>query len=120
MSQGSDGIPKSIRGNVNQVCIWRTGNKKELDLLMTELSGQIPKEKLIRAYNAVMDRDPDDKHACLVVDLNPNLLQSTGGQLLFWAPQPLRESSLNSEWFSQIRLFRSEKRSTLLTPEVCQ
>tara|TARA_B100001996_G_C18590265_1_gene565822 strand:- start:194 stop:1114 length:921 start_codon:yes stop_codon:yes gene_type:complete len=70
-SQGSDGIPKSIRGNVNQVCIWRTGNKKELDLLMTELSGQIPKEKLIRAYNAVMDRDPDDKHACLVVDLNP-------------------------------------------------
>ncbi len=53
------------------MCIWRTGNKKELDLLMTELSGQIPKEKLIRAYNAVMDRDPDDKHACLVVDLNP-------------------------------------------------
>ena len=70
-SQGSDGIPKSIRGNVNQVCIWRTGNAKELDLLMTELSGQIPKEKLLRAYHAVMDKDPDDRHVCLFVDLNP-------------------------------------------------
>ena len=70
-AQGGDGIPKAIRGNVNCVAIWRTGNAKELDLLMTELSGQIPKEKLLRAYHAVMDKDPDDRHACLFVDLNP-------------------------------------------------
>ena len=38
---------------------------------MTELSGQIPKEKLLRAYHAVMNKDPDDRHACLFVDLNP-------------------------------------------------
>ncbi len=70
-AQGGDGIPKAIRGNVNCVAIWRTGNTKELDLLMTELSGQIPKEKLLRAYHAVMNKDPDDRHACLFVDLNP-------------------------------------------------
>ena len=70
-AQGGDGIPKAIRGNVNCVAIWRTGNMKELDLLMTELSGQIPKEKLLKAYHAVMDKDPDDRHACLFVDLNP-------------------------------------------------
>ena len=70
-AQGGDGIPKAIRGNVNCVAIWRTGNAKELDLLMTELSGQIPKEKLLRAYHAVMDKDPDDRHVCLFVDLNP-------------------------------------------------
>ena len=70
-AQGGDGIPKAIRGNVNCVAIWRTGNAKELDLLMTELSGQIPKEKLLRAYHAVMNKDPDDRHACLFVDLNP-------------------------------------------------
>jgi hypothetical protein len=70
-AQGGDGIPKAIRGNVNSVAIWRTGNMKELDLLMTELSGQIPKEKLLRAYHAVMNKDPDDRHACLFVDLNP-------------------------------------------------
>ena len=45
--------------------------QKELDLLMTEFSGQIPKEKLLRAYHAVMNKDPDDRHACLFVDLNP-------------------------------------------------
>jgi hypothetical protein len=70
-AQGNEGIPKAVRGNANVFAIWRTGNKKELDLLMTELSGQIPKEKLTQAYNAVMDRDPDDRHACLVVDLDP-------------------------------------------------
>ena len=70
-AQGGDGVPKAIRGNVNCVAIWRTGNTKELDLLMTELSGQIRKEKLLRAYHAVMDKDPDDRHACLFIDLNP-------------------------------------------------
>ena len=29
-AQGGDGIPKAIRGNVNCVAIWRTGNAKEL------------------------------------------------------------------------------------------
>ena len=70
-AQGGEGIPKAIRGNVNCFAIWRTGNAKELDLLMTELSGQIPKEKLMKAYNTVMNKDPNDRHACLFVDLNP-------------------------------------------------
>ena len=71
VTQGNEGISKAIRGNANVFAIWRTGNMKELDLLMTELSGQIPKEKLLRAYHAVMNKDPDDRHACLFVDLNP-------------------------------------------------
>jgi len=69
--QGNEGIPKAVRGNADVFAIWRTGNTKELDLLMTELSGQIPKEKLMKAYNAVMNKDPNDRHACLVVELNP-------------------------------------------------
>jgi len=71
VTQGNEGISKAIRGNANVFAIWRTGNMKELDLLMTELSGQIPKEKLLRAYHAVMNKDPDDRHVCLFVDLNP-------------------------------------------------
>ena len=69
--QGNEGIPKAVRGNADVFAIWRTGNAKELDLLMTELSGMIPKEKLMKAYNAVMNKDPNDRHACLVVELNP-------------------------------------------------
>ena len=69
--QGNEGIPKAVRGNADVFAIWRTGNAKELDLLMTELSGMIPKEKLMKAYNTVMNKDPNDRHACLVVELNP-------------------------------------------------
>ena len=69
--QGNEGIPKAVRGNADVFAIWRTGIAKELDLLMTELSGMIPKEKLMKAYNAVMNKDPNDRHACLVVELNP-------------------------------------------------
>ena len=69
--QGNEGIPKAVRGNADVFAIWRTGNAKELDLLMTELSGMIAKEKLMKAYNTVMNKDPNDRHACLVVELNP-------------------------------------------------
>ncbi len=69
--QGNEGIPKAIRGNADVFAIWRTGNTNELDLLMTELSGMIPKEKLMKAYTTVMNKDPTDKHACLVFETNP-------------------------------------------------
>ncbi len=69
--QGNEGIPKAIRGNADVFAIWRTGNAKELDLLMTELSGMIPKDRLMKAYTTVMNKDPTDKHACLVFETNP-------------------------------------------------
>lgn len=68
-AQGGEGIPKSIRGNCNCVAVWRSGNFKEIDLLTTELSGVIPKEKILQAYNYVMDLDPDSRHNFLFIDL---------------------------------------------------
>jgi hypothetical protein len=61
--QSDEGIPKAVRGNADVFAIWRTGNAKKLDLLMTELSGMIRKEKLSKAYNTVMNKDPIDRHA---------------------------------------------------------
>ncbi|CAL6398376.1 unnamed protein product [Bathycoccus prasinos] len=41
---------KAIRGNANCVAVWKTGNCKRVDLLATELSGQIPKKDILDAY----------------------------------------------------------------------
>ena len=68
-AQGNEGIPKSIRGNCNCVAVWKSANWKEIDLLTTELSGVIPKEKILEAYNYVMDKDPDCRHNFLFIDL---------------------------------------------------
>ena len=57
--QGNEGIPKAIEATSTCVAIWRTGNAKELDLLMTELSGMIPKEADEGIHHAVMNKDPD-------------------------------------------------------------
>jgi len=70
-ASGNEGIPKSCRGNINTCAIWRTGNMKELDLWATEMSGVIPKQRLLDAYNHVMDKDPDNRHNFLFVDLTP-------------------------------------------------
>lgn len=72
-ASGNEGIPKSIRGVADKFVIWRSGNKKELDLLTTELSGQLPKEKIMQAYEYVMgdESSPDSKYNFLFVDLAP-------------------------------------------------
>ena len=73
VASGNEGIPKSVRGVADKFVIWRSGNKKELDLLTTELSGQLPKEKIMRAYDYVMgdESSPDSKYNFLFVDLAP-------------------------------------------------
>jgi hypothetical protein len=71
VASGNEGIPKSIRGNINCCAIWKTGNLKELDLLTTELSGVLPKEEILEAYNYVMNKDPNNRHNFLFVDLTP-------------------------------------------------
>lgn len=70
-ASGNEGIPKAIRGNINCCAIWKTGNMKELDLWSTEMSGVIPKDKLLNAYNYVMEKDPNNRHNFLFVDLTP-------------------------------------------------
>ena len=39
----------------------------------TELSGIIPKDDILEAYDFVMTRDPYNRHNFLFVDLNPKL-----------------------------------------------
>lgn len=69
--QGNQSISKAIRGNINCCAIWKTGNTKELDLLSTELSGIIPKADILQAYNFVMNREPNNRHNFLFLDLTP-------------------------------------------------
>ena len=68
-ASGNEGIPKAIRGNINCIALWKSGNLRELDLITTELSGQIPKEKIQQAYDYVMNKDKDSRHNFLFVDL---------------------------------------------------
>ena len=70
-AQGNEGIPKAIRSNMNCCAIWKSGNMKEIDLLTTELSGVLPKEEILEAYNYVMNKDPNNRHNFLFVDLTP-------------------------------------------------
>ena len=44
---------------------------KEIDLLTTELSGVLPKEEILEAYNYVMNKDPNNRQNFLFVDLTP-------------------------------------------------
>ena len=70
-TQGNEGLPKAIRGNANCVAVWKTGNVKELDLLATELSGQIPKKDILDAYEYAMNKEPGNRHNFLFIDLTP-------------------------------------------------
>ena len=36
VASGNEGIPKSIRGNINCCAIWKSGNMKEIDSLTTD------------------------------------------------------------------------------------
>jgi len=70
-ASGNEGIPKSIRGNINCCACWKSGNWKEIDLLATELSGVIPKHQILQAYDYVMNKEPDNRHNFLFIDLTP-------------------------------------------------
>ena len=45
VASGNEGIPKSIRGNINCCAIWQTGNLKELDSLTTNFQVSFRKKK---------------------------------------------------------------------------
>jgi hypothetical protein len=67
-SQGN-GLPKSIRGNATHLAVWKTGNKKELDLLALEQSGNLDPEIFYKAYDYVFDNPNATPHDFLFVDL---------------------------------------------------
>ena len=66
----NNGLPKAIRGNVSHIALWKTGNKKELELLAHEQSGNLPETKFYEAYNYVFD-EKANKHDFLFIDLAP-------------------------------------------------
>lgn len=65
------GLPKAVRGNATHMCLWRTKNSKELDLIAEEMAGEVSPEKFKEVYNFIMDLDPDDKYVSMFVDLHP-------------------------------------------------
>jgi len=67
-SQGN-GLPKSIRGNATHLAVWKTGNKKELDLLALEQSGNCEPDIFYNAYNYIFDNPEATAHDFLFVDL---------------------------------------------------
>jgi hypothetical protein len=62
-------LPKSIRSNATHLAVWKTGNKKELDLLSLEQSGMVEPEDFIKAYSYVFDNPNSSPHDFLFVDL---------------------------------------------------
>jgi hypothetical protein len=51
--------------------MWKSGNTKEFDLWTAEFSGVLPKEEILRAYDNVMNRDPENGHNFFFVDFRP-------------------------------------------------
>lgn len=64
------GLPKPIRGNASHLAVWRTGNKKELELLAREQSGEVDEETFYKVYNFVFDENAK-KHDFMFIDLAP-------------------------------------------------
>ena len=67
-SQGG-GLPKTVRGNLTHFACFRNKNINELNLIASEMSGEVSPEKFMEAYDYVMS-DQEDKHAFLFVDLH--------------------------------------------------
>lgn len=61
------GLPKAIRGNTTHLALWRTKNMKELDLIATEMAGEVSPEKFKEVYDTVMA--DDSPHTFMFVDL---------------------------------------------------
>lgn len=69
-SQGN-GLPKAIRGNASHLAIWKTGNRKELELLAREQSGEVDEDTFFKVYNYVFDNPTASRHDFMFVDLAP-------------------------------------------------
>ena len=59
------GLPRTVRNNCTSFILFKSHNQKELDQIASELAGEIPKSKFLKAYNEALK----DKHDFLFVDL---------------------------------------------------
>ena len=70
LSQSYYQIPKMIRLNSNYLVILKLGQKRNLNMIMSELSLGVTKDQLIKIYNFATK----DKFSVLIVDLDePNV-----------------------------------------------
>lgn len=65
------GLPRVVRGNCTHMCLWKTKNSKELDLIAEEMAGEVSPEKFKQVYEFIMNYDPNDKYVSMFVDLHP-------------------------------------------------
>jgi len=72
----NNGLPKAIRGNVSHLAVWKTGNKKELELLAKEQSGNVDEETFYKVYDFIFDNN-SNKHTFMFIDLAPKEGHST-------------------------------------------
>jgi hypothetical protein len=63
-TSSSMGLPKSIRGNVCHMLVFRNKNQKELDLIAEECSGEIDSQQFFQIY----DKAVIDPHDFLFID----------------------------------------------------
>ncbi len=68
-SQGGS-LPKAIRGNAGFMCLFKTKNRDEIDLIKKEFSGEIDPEAFDRLYNYVFE-ELDVEYPSLWIDLHP-------------------------------------------------
>ena len=66
-STNSQGIPKSIRGNCNIICLFKNKNENELKLIAEEVSGEIDKDTFFKVF----EEATSVPYGFLTIDLNP-------------------------------------------------
>jgi hypothetical protein len=62
-----NGLPKSVRGNCCVLLLWKTGSNKELEAVIEEVEGEVPKESFLEKYNYAV-KEP---HNYLMIDFHP-------------------------------------------------
>jgi len=61
-------LPRAIRNNATHVALWRSKNKKELDLISQEMAGEVSPDKFLEVYDFIMqDESP---HTMMFIDLH--------------------------------------------------
>ena len=63
----AQGIPKSVRGNMNIICLFKNKNENELKLIAEETSGEVSKEVFFKVFNEATSKP----YGFLTIDLNP-------------------------------------------------
>ena len=66
-TSNSGGLPKSVRGNITQLCVFKNKNQKELGIIADECSGEVSPETFLKLHQEAT-REP---YGFLTVDFNP-------------------------------------------------